>query len=352
MKKKYNIQLSNLEKLLDMLSAYQGDETVDADITTLKKAIVRLKNDFTEPIEESLLERMALDLSLYEQYLPLYTHVTDFLKKGLYFSDAVNPDYKSILLTDDETIELCRDFYKEQGTFFSSALDDYIEDIEDHLMFFKPNDNSDGEIHFIESTGDAYVMSPDHQNIKKPSVLIHESEHVIDSFNNPKFYRNLVIREVTSMFMEMIGCDYLAKVLKLEEDHLFRRFHIHSIVKSSGLYIPDKMEMLKAMNAHTNYNEQQMLEHLEKAIDYDKDYVNYLLESNIVQDHYYVIAYMIAIELYEIYNIDKDLALHIVQDIILNGNDFNIFSILKKYNIVINTNVVKYEDDMCLKLGI
>ena len=61
---------------------------------------------------------------------------------------------------------------------------------------------------------------------------------------------------------------------------------------------------------------------------------------------------MIAIELYTIYNIDKDKALYILRDIIMNGTDNNIFNILKKYNINIGNNIVSYEQDMCLKLGI
>ena len=54
----------------------------------------------------------------------------------------------------------------------------------------------------------------------------------------------------------------------------------------------------------------------------------------------------------QIADMSKDKALYILMDIIMNGTDKNIFNILKKYNINIGNNIVSYEQDMCLKLGI
>lgn len=352
MTKKYNIQLSELENLLDMLLPYKYDETVEADIDTLNTAIARLKNNFSCESEDTLLERIAVDLSCFRGYKNVYPHVIDFFSKGLFFKESVNPRYSSILLSDDDAVTLCKDFYKEQGSFFSNALDEFYQDIESHLMFFEPNNNSEGEIHFIESTGDSFVLVPDYKNFMKASILIHESEHVIDSTNNPKYYRNRLVREIGSIFMELIGCDHLAKVLKLDEDHLLRRFHLHSIIKNNSLYIPDKTSILKEVKKHIRLNENKILKIIENKCGFDQDYVNFLFSTNIVEDYYYQLSYMIAIELYEIYNIDKDRSLYILIDFITNGNDYNVFEMLEKHGIKVNSNLEKYEDDMCLKLGI
>lgn len=354
MAKKYNIQLSELEKLLDMLSSYDDGlfEDLALDIETLKIAIARLKNNFNVPSEYSLVEKMAIDLNWLGKYKEIYPHVVDLIKKGLYFSDAIDPKYNDVSLSDEDAIDICRDFYSKQGPFFSEAFEDYYKTAQDRLMFFPPNINSEGEIHYLQVTGDAFVLCPDYKDLRKASILIHEGEHVIDCFNNPSYYKNVIVREIGSTFMEMIGCDHLSKVLSLEEDGEIRKYHIHSIIKSAALYIPDKMSILDLLSNNKSLSEGKAVKRIRSVLGYDKEYVSYLFQSNIVEDYYYQVAYMVAIELYNIYINDKERALYILKDIIMNGNDDNIFNILKKHNICIGSNVVKYEDDMCLKLGI
>ena len=200
MANKYNIKIKDLEMLLDIVSSYGGnDETIDFDIETLTTAINRLKNDFQVEQTIPLINKMARDLSLLEEYTEYYDYIVEFLNNGMYFDRAVNAKYKSIYLSHDDTLDLCMDFYSHQGEFFSVALTEFYKEKEDHLKFFKPNGHSEGEMHFIQSTGDAFVLSPNYHNLKKATILIHEFEHVIDAFNNPVFYTNMIIREFSSM---------------------------------------------------------------------------------------------------------------------------------------------------------
>lgn len=352
MQKKYNIDIQELEKLLEILSSYHEDEAVSNDIYTLTSAIDRLKNNFNVTENLTFIERIARDLSLYKSCKKHYPHVANFLRQGMVFEEAYRPEYKSIYISDDDSIDLCRDFFNNHGPFFSKAFDEYREDIHDRLMIFEPNKFSEGEVHFLETTGDAFVFAPDYHNITKPSILMHEFEHVIDCFNNPYFYRNKIVRETGSLFMEMIGCNYLAKIFSLEKDHVERRFNVHSIIKSAALYTADKMEILKLIKGYQNANEESIIKNLNKQFGMLKKDIDFLLECHLVSDFYYQISYLIAIELYTIYSNDKDKALYILMDIIMNGNDYNYMTILNKHNIVLNNNVKKYEDDMCLKLAI
>lgn len=353
MASKYNIQIKDLENLLNIVSAYGGhDEMIDFDIETLTNAISRLKNDFNVEQVIPLINKLLRDLSLLDEYTGCYDYVVNFINKGLYFDRSVNPKYKSIYLKHDDTLDLCMDFYSHQGEFFSIALNEFYKEKEDHLKFFKPNKFSEGEMHFVQSTGDAFVLSPNYHNIKKATILIHEFEHVIDAFNNPVFYTNMIIREFSAMFMELIGCDYIAKKLSLKEDHLIRRFEIHSIVKSSAIYIPTKTEILEFTKEISDESLDDITKKINKKFDIDDDYLNFLFENHLAQDYYYQISYMIAIELYNIYQVDKDKALYILMDIVVNCDDDNIFEYLNKHGIVLNSNLVNYENDMCFKLGI
>lgn len=352
MTKKYNIQLSDLESLLDLLSAYKDNEIVENDIDTLSLAIARFKNNFAVKDKRSLLEKICLNLGVWEDYTKLYSYVNNFAKNGPKPNENFSPEFIPIILNDEETVELCRDFYREQGPFFSKAFNEFCEEAEDHLLFFEPNENSEGEMDFIESTGDAFIFSPDYKNIKKPSILLHESEHVIDSYINPKFYRNKIIREIASTFMEMIGCNHLSKVLNLGNDGDKRRAQIHTIVKSTANFVTKKVEVLHFMSGLRDQSVRQVLRKTHAKFKYSKDYIRYMFETNLVEDYYYQISYLISIELYELYKIDKDKALYILIDIITNGNDGNIFDILSKYNIVLNSSVETYEKDLCKSFGL
>ena len=352
MTKKYNIQLSDLEAILDVLLAYDDDKIVNNDIDTLKTAITRLKNNFNVPDNLTFIEKIARDLSLYGDYKKHYSYVSEFVEQGLLIEEAYKPEYKPIVISHSENIELCRDFFSQHGTFFSNAFEEYCEDIHDRLMFFEPNKYSEGEVHFLETTGDAFVLIPNHPNLTKTSISMHEFEHVIDCFNNPLFYRNKIVREVGSLFMEMIGCDYLAKKFSLKNDNVHRRLNVHSIIKCAALYTADKMEILKLIKGYQNANEESIIKNLNKRFGMSKADIDFLLECHLASDFYYQISYLIAIELYTIYCIDKDKAIYILIDIIMNANDYNYRNILNKHNIVLNSSVKKYEDDMCLKLNL
>lgn len=65
----------------------------------------------------------------------------------------------------------------------------------------------------------------------------------------------------------------------------------------------------------------------------------------------YQIPYLIAVELYIIYQKDKDKALNILIKIILHATPYNIFSLLHNNGIILNQHCVKYEKELCFKLG-
>ena len=66
----------------------------------------------------------------------------------------------------------------------------------------------------------------------------------------------------------------------------------------------------------------------------------------IIEDYYYIIAHLTAIELYFIYIKDKEKALTILEDIIMNGTDHNILSILANHQIILTNHLDEYEDNL------
>lgn len=343
MKKAYNIRINDLEKILNLLKEYDHDLIVDIDILRLDSYIKRLKNSFSESEELSLTEKLVSDLEYFPFYKPLYVYSKFFSNTGIK-SDLLQKEGKlsTIIIPDVDVMEHADSFFREQGDFFYSAFLDFKDDAKDHLKFIKPNKMSDGETLMLKSTGEAFVFSPNYSNITKFTILIHELEHVIDFFNNPDFFDNFVIRETAAVFMELIACDYISKKYNLENDNYTRRMWIHHTLKFQAELLNDKMKMLNTIYSSSKSIDTDIFKFLDDH-DFEKSYVEYLLESTISEDFSYQLPYLIAVELYFIYKNDKKVALNILIDIIMNANNENIVYILNKYNIKPNLNINRYE---------
>lgn len=349
MKKVYDIKISDLKDLLLALKHFSGEPTVQNDIYCLSNYISRYKRNFSDE-KLSLYERLlndADDVHFYKPFYPLSECLASIGRKQTELS--FNASYSTIKFNDEQVMEDANVFFKEQGDFFYSAFSEFQDEATDHLKFVNTKTETSGEVLTLKSTGDAFVFVPNHSNITKFTILIHETEHVIDFFNNPEFLGAHAISETASLFMELIACDYIAKRYQLFDDSFQRRNFLHTIIKSQATLLKDKLELLDLVNKKRNLDEQSLFKYLER-FEFTEEDIKFYLEATITQDNAYQIPYMIAVELYVLYHHDKVAALTILQDIIMNANQYNIFDILCKYGINLNQNMLYYEDCLYKKI--
>lgn len=347
MAKDYTISLSYLEQLSDMLAAYRNDHNIAADYEKLNSYINRLKNNYVSSgPSSSLLERLQIDYENLTFYTPYYPLATALISTK-YPSNCFYPSkrYQSIIISNEQVIEIMKDFFKTQGEFFYNQFIDFLSEAKDHLEYINPNENVDGEMFYLKSIAEAFVTVVNYPNICKLSISSHEFTHVIDAFNNPNFHEQLAIREISSMFMEIIASDYLAQRLNLGNDNIKRRSFLHAIVKEQAANVKRKTELLQLYGKHKDESKKRLFNSLringfnKKAI---AEYEKYCL----IEDYYYIIAHLTAIELYFIYLDDHNKALAILEDIIMNGTDHNILSILANHNIILTKHLDEYEDNL------
>ena len=150
------------------------------------------------------------------------------------------------------------------------------------------------------------------------------------------------------MFMEMIAADYIANKYKLHGEGFKRQQYLHAIVKYQAHNIMYKMDALEVIFQNKNLSEEEIIALLEKE-EFDREDLEFYFEQGITTDYSYQIAYLIAIELYVLYYKNKELVLKICEDIIVNGTSCNIFEILDKYGIQLNSNVINYENKIYKK---
>ncbi len=351
MERNFNIDKYDLYSLLDLLKMYQADSDVLEDRFKLERIIGRFENHFCEEKDDSenLDSLIAADLNRYKFFKPLYPLVNEFLSTEFGEEVHFEPNYTVWDISDNEAYSTVGDFFREQGEFFSDGFSEFDEEADNHLKFIDKTNDTDGEMIFLKSTGDAYIFCPNYSDITKLTILSHELEHVIDCFKNPLFYENFLIRETVAIFMEMVFGDFCARKYKLVDDHLQRKYALHCILKSHARIFVDKYEMLELIEQNKNLSKDELLALLNNY-GFDISCIEFLMENTITEDSFYILAYLISLEVYFIYYKNKDKALMILKDIILNGTDNNILDIISKYGIILNSNLSNYEEKVLGKV--
>ncbi len=352
MAKNYKIRMEYLKQLRDMFENYVDDFMVARDYLRIDMLIERLEHDFQqEANNDGIVEQLEEDYPYWGDFRKCHPKIKRFYNGGLYFREAVTPNFKEVKLSDEDTVMLTREFFSKQGEFFVKHFDDFLEDdSEEHIDFFEPTKYSSGEMVYMHTTGDKFIFAANYANIVKPTAFAHEAQHVIDNEANPEFFENNVIRESTAMFMELIATDYFNELLGLGNQNLLRQFEILSIVKMDTRDALIRDKMLRIYKKTNHLTPAHIYKRLTKRL--SKDYVDCMADYSMYQLYNYQISYLIAIELYTLYQVDRDKALNILIDIILNGTPHNIFTLLAKYGISLNKHSHQYEDELCLKLGI
>ncbi len=352
MAKNYTIDIDYLHQLSDMFANFDEDEIIHRDYLRVNEYIKRLESNYhTTPCTQSLIARIQDDASLVPLFKPFYPLVRKLVHTTHPIDEFnLNRKYQECKISNDDALRIVGNFFKKQGDFFYKQFLEFMEESEGHLQYVLPNDCMDGEILYLHSVGEAFVSIASYPNICKVSITSHELTHVTDAFNNPEFHENLLIREISSVFMEMIATDYLNNVLALKRDNILRRANLHIAIKERAMDIRAKTELLTLYRMYQNNDDNTLFEILKKK-GFDKEDIEYYESDSLIEDYYYILAQLVAIELYYIYQKDKNKALGILQNIILNATDSNILNLLGQDKIILAKNLDRYESELVKSLN-
>ena len=348
MAKDYNIRIEYLEKLRNMLASF-GDPQFDQDVGRLNLVIDRLRSNFTIDADDSdsILYQLDGDLCDWAHYRRFFPKVKAFYNDGVKITDQFHCAFKPLDISHDELIEVTRTFFKEQGEFFLKHYDHVLRDAEHHISFVSPDSNTAGEMYYFRSVNEAFLFIPDNKSVDMLYSFTHESEHALDADANPDFYENCGIRETSALFMELIASDYFNEVFHLDNEGFYNHLGNLTAVKIDTYDIMERQRMIKLYKKIMDYSDEAIMKRLLNK--WNQEYLDLRKDSSLLSLYFYQIPYLIVIELYKIYKTDKEKAIYILIDIILNGTDQNIFSLLNKYGIVLNKNAVEYEQSLLLK---
>jgi len=356
MERDYSIKLTDLKKKLKYLrSINDGSSLLEEDIIRMELLIRRLESNFQIPLIteiNSSFDDIVDDVNSLNRSSELLLIIEDIISKAdLSFLDY-NPSYSSIYLSDRDAVDLAHSFYSTGGNIFYSNFLDVYDTLHNHLQFINPNEFTDGEMDNLRSTRDTYIFVPNHPNIKKATILIHEMQHAIDLLENDKLIYNTLIKEIASVFMELIASDYVAKQVGLPIEGFKRKAEVHRIVLSDSLYLSNKFEMFRSLNGGKKVTDiDSFYEELYKQGYDDED-----IDENIKYSVYSVISYQLpqflAIELFYIYKKDPQDAFELLKGLINYCNDDNILSVLNGTGIELGKHYNEYQKSLAKRLQI
>lgn len=352
--KKYNWNIDTLLNKCNELRRRYNKETDEnikriylSDIMTLQEYIRNNSyNKYTK--DDKLLKIYNEEKKHLKEYMFLWGFFKEFnsINKNIVLPDK---DYKTISLDEKDILDLTHDFYKSLNSFlFGNFMKNYYQR-RNHIYFrsFEEKDTIDGETLFIASTNESYINVFRSYTIDDLLTTIHEYGHALTYCANiyNLFNPNDYYAEIIPIFLELIASDYIGKNIDNSYSSLIKEnrqnlYHIFNDIINSKLKLIESETLLDK-----GYQTNKDLKFIGRTFcNIDKDNINILFNKDNTYLDECVIAYIIAIELYELYQIDKDKCLDIVKKIILLEGKSNktYFDEIKRLGINPNQNSYEY----------
>lgn len=285
---------------------------------------------------ENYYQYLTENYYLYEIY---YQIVKDFKKKCSLVEENIFLQ-QSFSLKKDEELELVNEFYKTIGSDYYRLFQNEFELRYKNLRF---EDEELGGMFYIPGINHSYIRVVDSKNEVTPSnltILIHEYAHAIAARMNPKRYvsNSVLLTEIETQFFELVSSDFLSRELNSksfynEELEMFNLYlcSANTIIKGKRLIEKYKNVPFLSTDEFNNFASKK-----------DAPFEILSGEFNVEESYKYLISYLVAIELYMIYQKDKGKALEKLNKIITTDvNDSEYVQVMNEVTPNQNINLYK-----------
>ena len=273
--------------------------------------IVDLESD-SSVIEEPNYENTIRDFSTCNLYYPYIKKYQDLYLKNSISNDKYIYHRKNYKINKKDTFELIDNFYKS----FDKEIYNHFKTVLNNckINYYKNNDINDGEIISVPILGKNYIGIAKKRDIREEVVsLTHELGHATILDMNKKRYYYDKFTEIESFFFELLGCDFFAKELNdkffIEEKKGYLSYNFEL---AEGI-LNTKSLILRLFKENSKISSKKF----DKIMKQDSEYLSLDIDLDVT----YLFSYIVAIELYENYLIDKDKALQKLINITSNSNE-------------------------------
>ena len=341
---------NDLRKDLDKLkSLYKLEKDINRKEEILRAINSTMLNicdlELQEKSEELIPDPMILFSSVpkYTMYYPyLYEFHNKMIDSGYDVQSYVDIESSKEEINRYEIKPLINGFYESLGR---KIYDKYQEVNRDNALYINiDNDIDAGNAieYYVPILNKRYVLLGgfgDNRDIV--NTLTHEYGHSIASVINPnRYYKEDFFTEIESMFFEMIGADYYYK----ETNDEWYMLHLKNKVNNYFIDASDVLAMKRVSDkTFKNMNDQESSFNLCYKYLRRENFNDLFIPIDVDDRMKYTFGYMIAIELFETYKEDKDLAFTLLENIVNRKKNESEYSTIMS-NVTPNKSLKKHLD--------
>ncbi len=274
------------------------------------RAALEERPDFSKLYSD---EVKTIHLDYYSYLEPIFNFVDENCTKA---SDNITP-LGQIQLERSEMVDILFDFFQElDKNWFNIFYKLYTDD--NNFIAFSNNPS------FSMYTPSTWICNVNENGtMKECSDLAHEFGHGIqDVISNKKnvYSPETVLIEMFPMLMQTLFVDYLKKHgIETEQCNLELMHTFNSIINEAGSLVT-KFEITELLPNISNARNLKRVIIRELGMDFSQEDLISLFSVSAKREMHYVLPYIVAMNLYKMYQEDKDLFIRNVNKL-LNANE-------------------------------
>ena len=309
-----------------------------ASLIAMEKDEERRKKLLTDYVvlEDVIASYYQIDFLGIHSLLTNYEYAKDELSQTRFiwediktFTDITTPidtiPLKRVSLTDNDILLITHDFYKSIDPFFFSHFMMNYRQRHDHFKFKKYHGFGKiyGEIFTLPSIEGSFIKVYRNNTQEDALTTIHEYAHAISVLinNNHSDEEKILYSEVDSLFFEMIASDFLDEYLNTSSAPIYKAdLHSENIGMSSSLKSIFELILAEENIDGGFHNHFSLIKNALGNCNLKLGELFKLLTFPEIDAIVYVTSYLIALELYTLYQVDKEKALFYLKQFILLKN--------------------------------
>ena len=262
------------------------------------------------------------------------------------------PKEPNIQLSNNDILTLTHDFFKTLTPIFYDNFMKYFEESRKNI-FFRPKKKGydEGDAYFIKSLNIKCSIINRTYTINDLLTNIHESCHITsdlicDTHLSKKKY---LFNEIDPIFMELIASNFITKMTN-NDAGILSRAHLHNYYSGLAINTRDKISLFEYEQQLPNgfINNNQLNAFATEKLFITKKELHDILSIPNNEDEAYLISYIYAVELYELYMLDPEKALSYLESIIYlsSTSSYYFYENIKQIGITPNENMQAYHQNL------
>ncbi len=349
---KYKWDDKVIDKRLKALMLKYGQAKTEEEDTAILCEIDALENilDFINP-QELLFPAKNKDkkstlLKVIDEkynYYKFFYHKIYFLKKDIkkFLKLARENKYDFadlpiIKFSNSDLVTFVHDFYQDLSPYFYKKFMKEFKNHNTNLYF--DEDYYGGHVHYLPYSKEDFIIVGKTHTIFDYMTIAHEYGHATSAKINPhyRYQGDGLFKEFDTIFIEMLANDYYRKITKDDTNFLLYRAMRHNDYILSSKSVCDVFKLIKLKESLVDNHKLK------------KFYRHSNLPELEFDEELYALGYILAIELYHLYQKDKEQALNVLKNIISYKpkTSQEYYDKIKSYGLIPNKHLEIYQTNL------